>query len=125
MAGLATLTLITAAGGIVAVFSLNQFHESFDRVASSQLGTMAAAAQLEQESQALAGLAPELFVKGLGTGSLLAFNTQLYGQQTRLQQLIQKLRDYVGDAKSVDLIETASENLFRNADELSTVIFDR
>jgi adenylate cyclase len=125
MAGLATLTLITAAGGIVAVFSLNQFHESFDRVASSQLGTMAAAAQLEQESQALAGLAPELFVKGLGTGSLLAFNTQLYGQQTRLQQLIQKLRDYVGDAKSVALIETASENLFRNADELSTVIFDR
>jgi len=125
MAGLATLTLITAAGGVVAVFSLNQFHESFDRVASSQLGTMAAAAQLEQESQALAGLAPELFVKGLGKGSLLAFNTQLYGQQTRLQQLIQKLRDYVGDAKSVALIETASENLFRNADELSTVIFDR
>ena len=92
MTGLATLALFTAIGGAVAVLSFNQFRESFDRVASTQLDSMAAAAQLEQESQALAGLAPDLFVKGLGTGTLLAFTTEVYGQQVALQQLIQKLR---------------------------------
>jgi len=46
MTGLATLALFTAIGGIVAVLSFNQFRESFDRVASTQLDTMAAAAQL-------------------------------------------------------------------------------
>lgn len=123
MAGLAILTLITATGGALAVYSFNQFRESFDRVASTQLGTMAAAAQLEQESQALAGLAPDLFVKGLSTGALLAFNTDVYGQQVSLRQLIQQLRDHVGETESVTRISSASENLFRNVDLLSTVIF--
>ena len=125
MTGLTILALFTAIGGIVAVLSFNQFRESFDRVASTQLDTMAAAAQLEQESQALAGLAPDLFVKGLGTGTLLAFTTEVYGQQVALQQLIQKLSDYVGDTASVSRIGSATEDLFRNADELSTVIFSK
>jgi class 3 adenylate cyclase len=125
MTGLAILALFTGIGGTVAVFSFNQFRESFDRVASTQLDTMAAAAQLEQESQALAGLAPDLFVKGLGTGTLLAFTTEAYGQQVALQQLIQNLSDTVGDTVNVSRIGSATENLFKNADELSTVIFSK
>ena len=125
MTGLATLALFTAIGGAVAVVSFNQFRDSFDRVASTQLDTMAAAARLEQESQALAGLAPDLFVRGLGTGTLLAFSTEVYGQQVSLQQLIQKLSTYVGDTASVSRISSAADDLFRNADELSTVIFSK
>ena len=125
MTGLAALVLFTAIGGVVAVMSFYQFRQSFDRVASTQLDSMAAAAQLEQESQALAGLAPDLFVKGLGTGTLLAFTTEVYDQQVALQQLIQKLSDHVGQTANVARISSATDDLFRNADELSTVIFSR
>jgi class 3 adenylate cyclase/HAMP domain-containing protein len=125
MTGLAILALVAAIGGGVAVVSFDQFRDSFDRVASTQLDSMVAAAQLEQESQALAGLAPELFVKGLGTGTLLAFTTEVYGQQVALQQLIEKLSLYAGDTASVSRIETATQDLFTNADELSTVIFSK
>ncbi len=125
MTGLAALALFTAIGGVVAVISFYQFRQSFDRVTSTQLDSMAAAAHLERESQALAGLAPNLFVKGLGTGTLLAFTTEVYDQQVALQQLIQKLSDHVGQTESVSRIGSATDDLFRNADELSTVIFSR
>lgn len=125
MTGLATITLFTAIGGAVAVISFNQFRTSFDRVASTQLQTIAVATRLQQESGMLSDLAPGLFVKGLGAGTLLAFNTQVYERQVALQQLIAELGQLADDTADVARIDATSQALFGTADEISTNIFEK
>ncbi len=125
MAGLAILTLFAVSAGVLAVASFSEFRDSFDRVASSQLNAMVSAAHLQQESEALAGLAPGLLAKGFDQGSLIAFATTAYSRQAVLQQLVDNLRAHAGDRQGLAEIGAASEGLFGNADELSTVIFAR
>jgi class 3 adenylate cyclase/HAMP domain-containing protein len=125
MAGLATLALIATIGGTVAVLSFNRFRDSYDQVASTQLKTISVASRLEQESELLSDLAPGLFVKGLGTGTLLAFTTQVYERQVALQQLIEELRQLAGDTAAIARVGSASDGLFNNADEMSTIIFSK
>lgn len=125
MTGLAALTIFAGAAVLLAVTSFGQFRTSFDRVASTQLNAMMAAAQLKQESEAVTGLAPGLLAQGYDQGSLLAFSTMAYTRQTALQQLIEKLRIYAAGTPEIESIQTASQALFSNADELSTAIFAR
>jgi len=125
MVGLGALAVIGIIGGAVAVLSFNRFHDSYDRVASSQLRTMEVAARLEQEVQLLSDLAPSLFVKGLGTGTLLAFSTQVYERQSALQQLIGELGELAGNSVAIAEIGAVSNGLIANADETSTAIFSK
>ncbi len=123
MLGLAALALVIAVAGVVAVLSFSQFRSSYDRVASTQLRTMETASRLEQESELLSDLAPGLFVKGLDTGTLLAFTTQVYERQVALQQLIGELGELTGETALIAKIGAASDGLSANADEISTSIF--
>jgi hypothetical protein len=125
MAGLAALTVFAVTAGLLAITSFGEFRSSFNRMASTQLNTMMAAAHLKQESEGIAGLAPGLLAQGFDQGSLLAFSTTTYTRQTRLQQLIDSLRLYGGDSPQIADIQAASQALFSNADELSTAIFAR
>jgi hypothetical protein len=111
MTGLAALTMFAGAAGLLAVISFGEFRDSFDRVASSQLSTMMAAAQLKQESEAVTGLAPGLLAQGLDQGSLLALSTTAYRRQRALEQLIEKLRMHAADRPELSEIQSASREL--------------
>jgi adenylate cyclase len=125
MAGLTALALFTAAAGAIAVVSFEEFRDSFDRVATTQIDTMDAAARLERQGEVLTGLAPRLFVQGLEQGSLLAFTADSYAQQATLRKLIDQLAERLGDSEALTQVNEASASLFRNTDELATVIFER
>jgi signal transduction histidine kinase/HAMP domain-containing protein len=124
-AGLAAMALVTIGGSLIAVLSFNQMRGSLDHIASTQLDTMVAAAQLRQDSQAIAGLAPSLIVKGLEQKTLIDFSLKIYSQQTQLQILINQLAEYVEAGANITRINTASADLFQNIDLLSTAIYSQ
>ena len=121
--GLAVLALFTGLAGIVAVTSFNEVQRTFNRVASVNLSTMASAAQLQQQSQALAAVAPGLLVKDLDQATLLNFSTKIYGQQAALQRLITELANQAADKKELEQVNAAAALLFENVDALSTAIY--
>ena len=123
LAGLALLTAFIALSGGLAVYSFNQLHKSFDKVASTQLATMVAAAQLRQESEVLTSLAPSLFARDITTGSLTSFATKTFRLQSSLQQLIQALTQQLGDRSDVKEIDRIARAMFSNADRLATQIY--
>src|SRR5262245_28364363 len=123
LAGLALLTAFSAISGGLAVYSFNQLHKSFDKVASTQLATMVSAAELRQESEALASLAPSLFARDMTLGSLTSFSTQTFRLQSTLQQLVQGLTRQLGDESGVGEIGQIARSMFSNADRLATQIF--
>ncbi len=125
MTGLAVLTMFIAASSIIAVLSFNQLQRSFDHIASSQLEAMIAAGRLQQQSQVLAGLAPNLFVKGLTQGTLLSFTLEAYMRQGELNSLIEQIRSFIGGGTDLSRIERSSAALFDNFDALSTAIYSK
>ena len=78
LAGLALLSAFITISGGLAVYSFNQLHTSFNRVASTQLDIMIAAAKLRQESEVLTSLAPSLFARDITKGSLANFATRTF-----------------------------------------------
>ena len=125
MMAVAILSVFVVVSGTIAIYSFNEFHRSFDRLASNQTNTMIAAAKLQQESEALAGYAPKLFAKGLDQGALLQFSTDAYTKQAKLQSLIHELAQYVGETGGIAGIRSTSTALFQNIDNLSTEIFSK
>ena len=123
LAGLALLTTFIAISGGLAVYSFHQLHKSFDRVASTQLATMVAAAQLRQESEVLTSLAPSLFARDITVGSLTNFSTKTFRLQSTLQQLVQALSKQLGDKSGVREIDQIARAMFSNADRLATQIY--
>lgn len=123
LVGLALLTIFIAISGGLAVYSFNQLRKSFDRVASTQLDTMVAAAQLRQESEVLTSLAPSLFASDITTGSLTNFSTKAFRLQSTLQQLVQALTKQLGDESGVREIDQIARAMFSNADRLATQIY--
>ena len=125
MMAVAILSLFVVVSGAIAIYSFNEFHRNFDRLASTQTDTMIAAARLQQESEALAGYAPKLFAKGLDQTTLLEFSVEVYTKQAKLQSLIDELAQYVGETGSIATIKKTSAALFQDIDTLSTEIFSK
>lgn len=123
LAGLALLTGFIAISGGLAVYSFNQLHKSLDRVASTQLAMMVAAAQLRQESEVLTSLAPSLFARDITKGSLTGFATKNFRLQSSLQTLIQALTKQLGDKSGIGEIDQIAQAMFSNADRLATQIY--
>jgi len=123
LAGLALLAAFMAISGGLAVYSLNQLHKSFDRVASTQLATMVAASELRQQSQVLSSLAPSLFASDITKGSLTSFATQNFRLQSTLQKLIQALTKQLGKNSGIEEIDRIARAIFSNADRLATQIY--
>lgn len=123
MAAVAALTTFIVLTGAIAILSFKEFQRNFDRLASTQTDAMLAAAQLRQDSEALAGLAPKLAVKGLDQSSLMEFSVEVFTRQAALQTLIGELTGYFGETESIGTIETTSAALFENIDIMSTSIF--
>ena len=119
------LSLFVVVSGAIAIFSFNEFHRNFDRLASTQTNTLIAAAKLQQESEALAGYAPKLLAKGLDQTSLMEFSVDVYAKQAKLQSLIDELTGYVGETGSITTIKATSAALFNNIDTLSTNVFSK
>ncbi|QIG51163.1 hypothetical protein G5V57_27630 [Nordella sp. HKS 07] len=125
LTGLALLATFIVVSAGLAVYSFNQLHESFDRVASTQLATMVAAAQLRQESEILASLAPSLFAQDMTVGSLTEFSTKTFRLQSSLQKLIQALTKELGNKSDVSEIDRIAQSMFSNADRLATQIYGK
>ena len=125
MLALVALSLFVVVCGAIAIFSFNEFHRSFDRLASTQTNTLIATAKLQQESEALAGYAPKLLAKGLDQKSLMEFSADVYAKQAKLQSLVDELTEYVGETGSITTIKATSAALFQNIDSLSTKVFSR
>ena len=125
MLAVVVLSLFVIVSGAIAIFSFNEFHRNFDRLASTQTNTLIAAAKLQQESEALAGYAPKLLAKGLDQTSLMEFSVDVYAKQARLQSLIDELIGYVGENGSIATIKATSAALFQNIDTLSTDVFSK
>ena len=123
LAGLALLTAFIALSGGLAVHSFGQLQKSFDRVASTQLATMIAAAELRQESEMLTSLAPSLFARDITRGSLTNFATRTFRLQSSLQQLIAALTEQLGAESGVEEIDRIARAIFSNADRLATQIY--
>ena len=123
LAGLALLTTFIAISGGLAVYSFDQLNKSFDKVASTQLATMVAAAQLRQESEVLSSLAPNLFASDMTRGSLTNFSTKTFRLQSTLQRLVQELTKQLGDKSGVREIDQIARAMFSNADRLATQIY--
>src|SRR5690242_4359679 len=114
MAAVALLTLFTVVSGIIAEASLSKLQRGFERVASTQLDVLMAASELRQESEAAAGFAPNLYVKGLEQGTLLNYSLQIYSEHSRLDALVKKLSSFTGPAADIGAINRASASLFKN-----------
>ncbi len=125
MLAVVTLSLLVVGSGTIAIFSFNDFHRNFERLASTQTSTLIAAAKLQQESEALAGYAPKLLAKGLDQTALMEFSVEVYAKQDKLQSLIQELTGYVGETDSIATIKETSAALFQNIDTLSTEVFSK
>ena len=125
MLAVGALSLFVLAGGAIAIFSFNEFHRSFNRLASTHTNTLIAAARLQQESEALAGYGPKLLAKGLDQRSLIEFSADVYAKQAKLQSLVDELTGYVGETGSITTIKATSAALFQNIDTLSTKVFSR
>jgi hypothetical protein len=124
-AGLAALAFFTIAACVIAVVSFNELRRSLDRIASTQLDTMVAAAQLRQDSEAITALAPSLFAKGLDQSTLLDFSVQIYNRQVELNAQIDELAKFVESGNEIPEIKAASTALFENIDALSTTIYGK
>lgn len=125
MLAVVALSLFIVVSGTIAIFSFNEFHRSFDRLASTQTNTLIAAAKLQQESEILAGYAPKLLAKGLDQRSLMEFSADVYATQAKLQSLVDELTGYVGETGSIATIKATSASLFQNIDTLSTEVFSK
>ena len=86
---------------------------------------MVAAAQLRQESEILASLAPSLFAQDMTVGSLTEFSTKTFRLQSSLQKLIQALTKELGNKSDVSEIDRIAQSMFSNADRLATQIYGK
>ncbi len=125
LTGLALLVLLTVLGVVVAIYSFREANSVFTTVASTQIDIMSDAAELRENTQAIASLAPGLFARELNGGSLLDFTTKAFNQQNELQALIDKLSSQVKDSQRLASINAEASTLFDNTDNLSTAIYEK
>lgn len=123
-AAVVALGLLVLASGLIAIVSFTQIRRSFDRVASSQTASIAAA-RLSQSSDALAGFAPSLFAKGGDQTSPVQFSQQVDTQRQHLQGLVTELSGYLGPNEAIATIRSTSDELFETIGLLSTAIFSK
>ena len=120
---LAILSIMVGAVSVIAVQSFGDMRQSFGVVANQQMVAISTAAELKQQAEAVSSLAPGLYAKGLEQNTLLDFSLVSFKEQSRLQQLITKLRSQT--SQPLTDVEAANADLFRNLDTLATTLYDR
>jgi len=124
LAGLSLMAALTLAASLVALDSLNLFHNGFDEITTQWLPSIEAAGRLSQQSESIVAQAPQL----ADTRTQLAresLKLRLADQLTWLDELIGSLDPVSADPQQVQRLRDLQAELTSNLDRLDGIVGQR
>jgi signal transduction histidine kinase len=121
LAGLASLVLLTAGAGGVALFALRAYQRALDEVAQQHLPALASSATLVQQTQKLVATAPALIVAE-SQYQRRSLMVRISSQKASIDQQLEALRRFGLGADELAAISRVQADLVDNLSELDTAV---